>query len=76
VLLFLRLFPVVMGPEVPRASSVVSREYGTVSTIGRLLFDDYLFPFEAISILLLVAIVGAVVISRRPRRRESEGAQR
>jgi len=39
-----------------------------------LLFSDYLFPFEAISILLLVAIVGAVVVSRNRATRDSSEA--
>jgi NADH-quinone oxidoreductase subunit J len=38
--------------------------FGTVASIGDLLFRDFLFPFEAISVLLLVAIVGGVVVSR------------
>jgi NADH-quinone oxidoreductase subunit J len=38
--------------------------FGTVGAIGDLLFRDFLYPFEAISLLLLVAIVGGVVVSR------------
>lgn len=34
---------------------------GSVKNIGRLLLSEYLFAFEAISVLLLVAVVGAVV---------------
>jgi NADH-quinone oxidoreductase subunit J len=34
-------------------------------TIGYRLFEAYLFPFEAVSILLLAAIVGALVLSQR-----------
>ena len=41
-----------------------SDSFGTVAAVGDLLFRDFLYPFEAISILLLVAIVGGVVISR------------
>ncbi len=37
--------------------------FGTVASIGKLLVTDFLFPFEAISVLLLVAIVGALVIA-------------
>ncbi len=33
--------------------------------IGRVLFSQYLLPFEAISILLLVALLGAVVLAKR-----------
>jgi NADH-quinone oxidoreductase subunit J len=39
--------------------------FGTTEAIGRLLFTDYLFPFEIASILLLAAIVGAVILAKR-----------
>ncbi len=42
----------------------VGPEFGTVKAVGRLLFTQYLLPFEATSILLLVAIVGAVVVAK------------
>jgi NADH-quinone oxidoreductase subunit J len=37
---------------------------GDPEAIGRLLFSSYLFPFEVTSVLLLVATVGAVVMTR------------
>jgi NADH:ubiquinone oxidoreductase subunit 6 (subunit J) len=43
------------------------RGFGTPAHIGRLLLTKYLFPFEAASILLLIAAVGAVVLARRRR---------
>jgi len=39
--------------------------YGGIKEVGRDLVTTYLFPFEVTSILLLVAIIGAVVIARR-----------
>jgi NADH-quinone oxidoreductase subunit J len=39
----------------------------TVKDIGLRLFRDYAFAFEATSILILVAMVGAVVIARKER---------
>jgi NADH-quinone oxidoreductase subunit J len=39
-------------------------DYGTVGSVGMSLFRDFVFPFEAISLLLLVAIVGGVILSR------------
>jgi NADH-quinone oxidoreductase subunit J len=36
-----------------------------VHAIGLLLYSSYLFPFEATSLLLLVAIVGATVLAKR-----------
>jgi NADH-quinone oxidoreductase subunit J len=38
---------------------------GTVKHIGTLLLTDYLFGFEAVSVLLLVAVVGAVVLGMK-----------
>jgi NADH-quinone oxidoreductase subunit J len=38
---------------------------GGVEAIGRLLFTDYLFPFEVTSVLLLVAMVGVLLLARR-----------
>lgn len=42
-------------------------EAGSVQAIGRVLFTDYLLPFELVSVLLLVAMIGAVVLARKPR---------
>jgi NADH-quinone oxidoreductase subunit J len=39
--------------------------FGSPQQVGTVLFSQYLLPFEVTSILLLVAIVGAVVLSRR-----------
>jgi NADH-quinone oxidoreductase subunit J len=39
-------------------------DYGTVSKLGEFFFTDFLFPFEAISILLVIAVIGAVVLAK------------
>jgi NADH-quinone oxidoreductase subunit J len=38
---------------------------GSTFELGKLLFKDYLLPFEIVSILLLVAMVGVVLLSRK-----------
>jgi len=38
---------------------------GSAKEIGKLFAGEYMFPFEAASILLLAAMVGAIVIGRR-----------
>ena len=38
---------------------------GSTEAIGRALFRQYLLPFEVTSVLILVAIVGAVVLARK-----------
>ncbi|MBI2608786.1 MAG: NADH-quinone oxidoreductase subunit J [Deltaproteobacteria bacterium] len=40
---------------------------GDISEIGELLFSKYVLPFEVISLLLLVAMVGAVVLNRKSK---------
>ena len=40
-------------------------EFGTVKALGTELFTTYFFPFEAISLLLVVAMVGAVLLAKR-----------
>jgi NADH-quinone oxidoreductase subunit J len=39
--------------------------HGNPQEIGRLLFQQYLLPFEVTSILILIAILGAVVLARK-----------
>ncbi len=38
--------------------------FGTLAHVGKLLYTSYLLPFEVVSLLLLVAIVGAVVVAK------------
>ncbi|MBL4684201.1 MAG: NADH-quinone oxidoreductase subunit J [Nannocystaceae bacterium] len=47
-------------------------EFGSADAVGRVLFGQYLFAFEAISMLLLAAVIGAVVVARSRRDRERE----
>ncbi len=48
----------------PAAS--VGADYGTVQQVGRALFTVYALPFEAASIVLIVGMIGAVALSKRP----------
>ena len=49
------------GPEIMNGSEV----FGNPQAIGQLLFSKYLLPFEVTSVLILIAIMGAVVLARR-----------
>lgn len=40
-------------------------QFGTTKAVGKMLFTDYLLPFEIASVLLLAAIVGAVILAKR-----------
>ncbi len=37
---------------------------GTARNLGKVLLDEYLLPFEAVSILLIVALVGAIMLTK------------
>ena len=43
-------------------------EFGTIESVGDALFRQFLFPFELTSILLLVAVIGAVILAKRTLR--------
>ncbi len=38
---------------------------GTTGAVGRSIFQSYVLPFEAVSFLLLAALIGAIVLSRK-----------
>lgn len=46
-------------------SQEATNNVGTVETVGKFLFTKWVYPFELTSILLLVAIIGAVVMAKR-----------
>jgi NADH-quinone oxidoreductase subunit J len=52
-----------LGNEHPEEARALAN--GTVDAVGRALFTTYVFPFEMISLVLLAAVVGAVVLTKR-----------
>ena len=42
-----------------------SGDVGLISNLGKVLFTDYVFPFEISSVLFLSAMIGAVVVSKK-----------
>ena len=53
----------ILSQDYPLAE--ISPEYGTAFTVGRTLFSSFYYPFEAISLLLVAAMVGAVILAKR-----------
>lgn len=51
--------------EGSRALTELNQDPGNVESLARVLFDRFLLPFEATSVLLVVAIVGVMVLTRR-----------
>ena len=50
-------------PPIPAVNA--DQAVGTTWSIGTKLFTDYLLPFEVTSVLILMAVVGAMVLARR-----------
>ncbi len=50
-------------PAQPAAE--LSATFGSVQEVGKELFTTYLYPFELTSVLLIVAILGAVVMAKK-----------
>ena len=57
----------VQGPAGPYSIDVIQSETHA-KALGKLLYTEYLFPFEIASLILLVAVVGAVVLAKRKLR--------
>lgn len=64
---FIILLASIIVTRAPAGATVKFGEFmgGTVANIGRSLFTTYLLPFEVTSILILIAILGAVVLARK-----------
>lgn len=52
----------------PTPMDTVIERFGAIKAVGLQLFGHWIFPFELISILLLVALVGAVTLGKGARR--------
>lgn len=56
------------APHLPATGAAPPAEIlGTVESIGNEMFTSYLLPFEATSVLILMAIVGAMLLARREK---------
>jgi NADH-quinone oxidoreductase subunit J len=45
--------------------SVVADDYGTAASVGRELFGRFFYPFELLSLLLVAAMIGAVLLAKK-----------
>jgi len=45
--------------------ALVAEDFGTAKAIGRVLFTDFLLPFEVASILFITAMVGSVILGKK-----------
>ena len=55
----------IMSSGVGASASSNPLVQGSAKSLGKILFQNYLLPFEILSILLLVAMVGAILLSKK-----------
>lgn len=67
VLLGALLVPLFFNHEPPGDPVASTELFGSPEMLAKSLFGDFVLPFEIASVLLLVAIVGAVVLAKRER---------
>ncbi len=72
ILLGCGLFVVLGSQILPSLATIQARQlspdlakFGGPEAIGRTLFTSYVYPFEAVSVLLLVGIVGSILLAKR-----------
>src|ERR1051325_11459780 len=63
-LLMLVLLAAFRGSQVLPLPQEVDNNVGTIENLGKVLFHDFLLPFEVSSVLFLAAMVGAVMIGK------------
>ena len=61
------LIPLVATDDLPADPVAATELFGSPEMLAKSLFNDFVLPFEIASVLLLVAIVGAVVLAKRER---------
>jgi NADH-quinone oxidoreductase subunit J len=65
VLLVAALTPILFNLEPARDPIVATELFGSPEELARSLFTEFVLPFEIASVLLLVAIIGAVVLAKK-----------
>ena len=69
-MLMLILIAALKGANLVTPTTNAHLEIGQVKDLGRVLFKEYLLPFEITSILLLAALVGAVMLGKSEHKQE------
>jgi NADH-quinone oxidoreductase subunit J len=49
----------------PAASNTAATDIGSVKVLGKMLFNEYLLPFELTSVLLIATMVGVIVLTKK-----------
>lgn len=59
------VWPILHDPALAVPLGQTATSWGSVESVGMLLFEEYGLPFEVVSLLIIVAMFGAMVLSKR-----------
>ena len=75
-LLMLVMIAALRGAESAQLTFGAHTDIGLVKNLGKMLFNEFLLPFEIVSVLLLAAMVGAVMLAKTPAKGTLESAKK
>ena len=56
-----------LGIDVTNGAQMKPPDYSNTAELGKMLYTDYVYPFELAAVLLLIAIVAAISLTMRKR---------
>ncbi|MBU0697782.1 MAG: NADH-quinone oxidoreductase subunit J [Bacteroidetes bacterium] len=69
--LLVTLIGAIKAMQTTAVSTTTNTQIGLVGNLGKVLFSEFLLPFEISSILLLSAMVGAVLLAKKDKRTQN-----
>jgi NADH-quinone oxidoreductase subunit J len=78
VLVLLEMALVILGSRIGGGAAAPAVSGSNTRALGRLIYVDYVYPFEIASVVLLVAIIAAIALTHRTRKttkHQNPGAQ-
>jgi len=78
VLIVLEMTLVIVGARLGQGAAPAAAQDSNTKALGRLIYVDYVYPFEIAAVVLLVAIIAAIALTHRQRRKskhQDPGAQ-
>jgi NADH-quinone oxidoreductase subunit J len=68
ILVLIEMALVVIGSRADAGAAPVAADGSNTRALGRLIYVDYVYPFEIAAVVLLVAIIAAIALTHRTRR--------
>ena len=68
ILVLIEMALVVIGSRAEPGAAPVPADGSNTRALGRLIYVDYVYPFEVAAVVLLVAIIAAIALTHRTRR--------